>query len=123
MVPPKSHLRIFRMSLDSVPGRKSNTVSFSWSQSRRKGKGIKMLMVIVNGIPSFQAYVVNMVNNEKGEPQPELTDPLENAPWAALASLGLFKLLSNDWESQGFSIPMMTHDDPPSAVTNNSPHS
>ena len=60
-----------------------------------------------------------MFNNEMGEPpQPELTDPLKNAPWAAaaLASLGLFKLL-NDWESQGFSIPMMT---PPSSVTNNS---
>ena len=66
-----------------------------------------------------KAYVVDMFNNEMGEPpQPELTDPLKNAPWAAaaLASLGLFKLL-NDWESQGFSIPMMT---PPSSVTNNS---
>jgi len=44
-----------------------------------------------------------------------VTDPLDNAPWAALASLGLFKLF-NDWQSRGFAIPMMN---PPSATANN----
>lgn len=98
-------------------------------------EGLKMFPceVIVNGDPyvgsapeadiskniaaemAIQAYVVHVVTNGTGEPQPELTDPLDNAPWAALASLGLFKLF-NDWQSRGFAIPMMTS---PSSVTIN----
>ena len=46
-----------------------------------------------------------------------MTDPLDNAPWAALASLGLFKLF-NDWQSRGFSLPMMAQPAPP-PVSNN----
>ena len=52
---------------------------------------------------AIQAYTVNAVNGEA--PNPNTLDPLDNAPWAALASLGLFKLF-NDWENRGFSLPL-----------------
>jgi len=64
---------------------------------------------------AIQAYVMHVVSNRTGEP--EVTDPLDNAPWAALASLGLFKLF-NDWQSRGFSLPMMAQPAPP-PVSNN----
>jgi len=53
---------------------------------------------------ALQAYVVHAVNNTPTTP--ELSDPLDHAPWSALASLGLFKLF-NDWQSRGFALPMM----------------
>ena len=53
---------------------------------------------------ALQAYVVHAVNNTPTTP--EVSDPLDNAPWSALASLGLFKLF-NDWQSRGFALPMM----------------
>ena len=48
-----------------------------------------------------------VTNSDSGSAQPdvEVSDPLDNAPWAALASLGLFKLF-NDWESRGFNLPL-----------------
>ena len=52
---------------------------------------------------AIQAFTVNAVNGEA--PNPETSDPLDNAPWAALASLGLFKLF-NDWQSRGFTLPL-----------------
>lgn len=52
---------------------------------------------------AIQAYTVNAVNGEA--PNPETSDPIDNAPWAALASLGLFKLF-NDWQSRGFALPL-----------------
>ena len=52
---------------------------------------------------AIQAYTVHAVNGEA--PNPETSDPIDNAPWAALASLGLFKLF-NDWQSRGFALPL-----------------
>ena len=54
---------------------------------------------------AIQALTVNAVNG--GPPNVETDDPLDNAPWAALASLGLFKLF-NDWQSKGFGLPLNT---------------
>ena len=56
---------------------------------------------------ALQAYVVHSVSPATGEaPEMATSDPLDRAPWDALASLGLFKLF-NDWQSRGFSVPMM----------------
>merc|ERR550519_859452 len=54
---------------------------------------------------AIQALTINAVNSET--PNVETADPLDNAPWAALASLGLFKLF-NDWQSKGFGLPLNT---------------
>merc|ERR1719220_2837074 len=54
---------------------------------------------------AIQAFTVNAVNGEA--PNPNTLDPLDNAPWAALASLGLYKLF-NDWENRGFALPLNT---------------
>jgi len=54
---------------------------------------------------AIQAFTVHVVNGEA--PNPETSDPLDNAPWAALASLGLFKLF-NDWQNKGFALPLST---------------
>jgi len=64
---------------------------------------------------ALQAYVVHAVNNTATTP--EVSDPLDHAPWSALASLGLFKLF-NDWQSRGFALPMMT---PPQQQQQQSP--
>ena len=55
---------------------------------------------------AIQSYVIHAVNSDTF--LPEVQDPLDRAPWAALASLGLFKLF-NDWQSHGFALPMMSH--------------
>ena len=54
---------------------------------------------------AIQALTISAVNG--GPPNAETADPLDNAPWAALASLGLFKLF-NDWQSKGFVLPLNT---------------
>lgn len=130
MVPPKSPWTI----LEELGKSLDLEINHSFLEPVEED-GLKMFPceVIVNGDPyvgsapdadisqniaaemAIQAYVVHVVNNGTGEPQPELADPLDNAPWAALASLGLFKLF-NDWQSRGFAIPMMN---PPLSATNN----
>ena len=133
MLPPKSPWEI----LDELGKSLDLEIKHSFLEPAEE-EGHKMFMVSVNGNPyvgsasdidiskniaaemAIQAYVVHVVNNRKGEGEPEVTDPLDNAPWAALASLGLFKLFK-DWERRGFSIPMMTTPDAtPSSVTNHS---
>jgi len=130
MVPPKSPWSI----LEELGKSLDLEINHSFLEPVEED-GLKMFPceVIVNGDPyvgsapdadiskniaaemAIQAYVVHVVHNGTGEPQPEVTDPLDNAPWAALASLGLFKLF-NDWQSRGFAIPMMN---PPSSAANN----
>lgn len=51
---------------------------------------------------AIHAFITNSVSS--GEPNPDAEDVADNAPWKALASLGLFKLF-NDWQSQGYSLP------------------
>lgn len=51
---------------------------------------------------AIHAFITNSVKS--AEPNPEAEDIADNAPWKALASLGLFKLF-NDWQSQGYSLP------------------
>jgi len=64
---------------------------------------------------AIQAYCVHVVKTDSAQPDVEVSDPLDNAPWAALASLGLFKLF-NDWESRGFNLPLKN---PPNNVGDN----
>ena len=54
-------------------------------------------------IQSYVAHAVSAASNN-----PEVKDPLDNAPWAELASLGLFKLF-NDWMCHGFQVPLLNH--------------
>jgi len=51
---------------------------------------------------AIHAFISNSVLS--AQPSPETEDIADNAPWSALASLGLFKLF-NDWQSQGYSVP------------------
>jgi len=51
---------------------------------------------------AIHAFITNSV--QSAESGPETEDIADNAPWTALASLGLFKLF-NDWQSQGYSLP------------------
>ena len=56
---------------------------------------------------ALQAYVLHSVSEAAASGMAASgLDPLDHAPWSALASLSLFKLL-NDWQSHGFSLPMM----------------
>ena len=63
---------------------------------------------------AIQALTFNAVT--EGPPNVETSDPLDNAPWAALASLGLFKLF-NDWQSKGFGLPLNTVPSTMSAIS------
>jgi len=51
---------------------------------------------------AIHAFITNSV--QSANPNPDAEDIADNAPWKALASLGLFKLF-NDWQSQGYSLP------------------
>merc|ERR1719500_1479626 len=51
---------------------------------------------------AIHAFITNCV--ESDDTIPEAEDIADNAPWRALASLGLFKLF-NDWQSQGYTLP------------------
>jgi len=51
---------------------------------------------------AIRAFITNSAQIEN--PNLDAEDLADNAPWRALASLGLFKLF-NDWQSQGFNIP------------------
>jgi len=51
---------------------------------------------------AIHAFISNSV--QSAHPSPETEDVADNAPWSALASLGLFKLF-NDWQSQGYTVP------------------
>jgi len=48
---------------------------------------------------AIHAFITNSVQSDAGG-----EDLADNAPWRALASLGLFKLF-NDWQSQGYILP------------------
>jgi len=51
---------------------------------------------------AIHAFITNCV--ESGDTIPEAEDIADNAPWRAMASLGLFKLF-NDWQAQGYTLP------------------
>jgi len=51
---------------------------------------------------AIHAFITNSVKSDN--PNIEGEDLADNAPWRALASLGLFKLF-NDWQSQGYILP------------------
>jgi len=117
MVPPKSPSP--RDILDELSKSRDLEIKYSLLEPKpvlEEGIRDQFVHDYCQGQRAIQAYMVNMVNNEKGEPQPEPTDPPEKSFWAAVASFGLFKLFY-DRENQGFPIPIMT---PPSSVTNNS---
>ena len=69
---------------------------------------ISQMLAAENAIQGLTASAVTA-----GPPNAETSDPLDNAPWAALASLGLFKLF-NDWQNRGFGLPLNTV---PAAIT------
>ena len=63
---------------------------------------ISQMLAAENAIQGLTAQAIT-----GAPPNAETSDPLDNAPWAALASLGLFKLF-NDWQNRGFGLPLHT---------------